>query len=535
MANLLSDFQDILLAERVAAAARKRAPKKAPAKIPSKPVILDVVKREKTALQYLRDTIFSVTVSLRNEKEYIEEVVKTLEKERAGDKAEAEVKGMKLLVSDTDFEKELEQKKSVSMSVVYDIYNSLHKSLDYLADTLDINEQVTRETELTKAVKDFAKLFDSEKSPKDDPEAISEALGLFHRVESDLPDSLTSPSKLGKFRDCCKLMADAINVLSKNNLKAPKIPKALEEENPLQLGFGFTARHYVQLAIAKEAAGYDYLVKDREYLPRPLTAKYIKLLKTRIGRGTQVKIIKSDTIMPRGWDYGNYTVLEITPPGTTESVKAALTLNIASNETSGIATLDAPYGTIPVPRSNYSEQVVNWLTSEIGNLLKPEKTARHYVRLAMLKSSTINDAETLEGLLEMELENIESDRSSATLNSEIKSAARAYDDAVERVLKDWAKGNLSKLDLEKGPLKGCTDADDVVGVLSELRGGAGYLYFMEAEGAGVGTWDGDWDPCFKDEKTLNELSKIVKSKTRAAHQKLKSALEDRAQELAEKE
>ena len=58
MANLLSDFQDTLLAERVAAAARKRAPRKAPAnKVPSKPVILDVGSRERRSLEYLRDNI----------------------------------------------------------------------------------------------------------------------------------------------------------------------------------------------------------------------------------------------------------------------------------------------------------------------------------------------------------------------------------------------------------------------------------------------------------------------------------------------
>lgn len=332
-------------------------------------------------------------------------------------------------------------------------------------------------------------------------------------------------------------MAEAINAISMNNLKAPKIPNAMDEEDPRQLSFGFTARHYVRLAMMKEADGYDYRVTDKDYLPRPLSTKYVKDLKARIGRGTQIRVIKSETTFPRGWDYGNYTVLEITPPGATESIKAAITLNIAPDECSGVAALDHPYGTIPVPRSSNPAQVVNWLLSEVGDLLKkPSRTARHYVRLARLKYATINDMDTLDGLLEMELESIDADRSLAKLNPEIKSAARAYDDSVERVLTDWAKDNLDKLEIfEKGPLKGCTDASDVVGVLSELRGGAGYLYFMEAEGAGVGTWDGDWDPCFKDEKTIKELSRIVKSKTHAAYQKLKSALEDRAQELADEE
>ena len=532
--NHLSFFEDTFLAQRVAAKAqtRKRAPAKKP---PSKPEVLDIVMREGRALQYLKDNLGYALRALDNEKERIEELVKLTERERRGDKERAELSGQSLPVTDAQFEKELEAKKCADLSTVYEIYEFIYKGLDHLADTLKVNEQVTRETDLTEVVKDFSMLFYTEKDPRKDPKAISKASRALYRAHADLPTSLTSPSTLGKFRDCCGLMADAINFLSMSNLKAPKIPNAMDEEDPRQLGFGFTARHYVQLAMGKEAAGYDYLVADKEYLPRPLAVRYLKLLKTRIGRGTQIKVIKGETTFPRGWDYGNYTVLEITPSGAIESIKAAITLNIAKDETSGVATLDRPYGTIPVPRSNNPEKVVNWITSEIGDLLRPAKTARHYVRLAMFKSATVNDVETLEGLLEMELENIESDSSLAKLNPEIKSAARAYDDSVERVLTDWAKDNLDKLDLEKGPLKGCTDASDVVGVLSELRGGAGYLYFMEAEGAGVGTWDGDWDPCFKDEKTIKELSRIVKSKTHAAYQKLKSALEDRAQELADEE
>jgi predicted component of type VI protein secretion system len=369
-----------------AAAAKKRTPaKKNP---PSKPEVLDVVQREGRALQYLKDNLAYAVKNLADEQDRINELVDTLESERKEDKLRAETSGQPLLVNDAQFEKELNSKKCAGISIVYETYDFIYKGLDHLADTLDTNEQITRETELTKVVKDFAKLFNTEKDPKEDPKALSEATGALWTAQKNLPTSLTSPSTLGRFRDCCGLMADAINALSKNNIKAPKVPNAMDEEDPRQLGFGFTARHYVRLAMGVEASGYDYRVTDREYLPRPLAAKYIKLLKARIGRGTQIQIIKSESIVPRGWDYGNYTVLAITPPGATESVKAAITLNIAKDETSGVATLDTPYGTIPVPRSNYPEQVVNWLTSEIGNLLKPERTASYYVRAALSQNNS---------------------------------------------------------------------------------------------------------------------------------------------------
>ena len=62
--------------------------------------------------------------------------------------------------------------------------------MDQLADTLETNQQITNETDLTKVVKDFSKLLDSEKLPTEDPNAFSEALGLLTRAKSDLPREL---------------------------------------------------------------------------------------------------------------------------------------------------------------------------------------------------------------------------------------------------------------------------------------------------------------------------------------------------------
>jgi hypothetical protein len=62
-----------------------------------------------------------------------------------------------------------------------------------------------------------------------------------------------------------------------------------------------------------------------------------------------------------------------------------------------------------------------------------------------------------------------------------------------------------------------------------LRGGAGYLYYMEAEGQGVGTWDGDWDVLFKTPRpTIKALSQHVGQVTRQAYKGLKDAIFDAA-------
>lgn len=163
---------------------------------------------------------------------------------------------------------------------------------------------------------------------------------------------------------------------------------------------------------------------------------------------------------------------------------------------------------------------------------------RYFVRLANLKYSTVSDIDTLETLLDMEVESATGGKSNdyGNIDQAIITAARAYDAKVQSILKAWVSKNMAKLDLEQGPLARAKKPDDVVSVMMELRGGAGYLYFMEAEGAGVGTWDGDWDPMFKDsKKTIDELSKLVKKQAQVQYRKLKQALENRALELVPEE
>ena len=377
--------------------------------------VVNISQTEERALQYLKDNLYYALGNLETNRKEVEERKEQQERDRKQDLAESKRSGVPPLVTDEQFKKKMEELEYPDGSLVDDMYNFIYKGLDHLATILESNEWVTREGDLTQAVKGFAKLFYTDKPVRKEPKALSEATGALYRAHAAVPTSLSSPSTLGKLRECFELLAEATNTVSMNNLKAPKIPNALDAEDPRQLGFGFAARHYVRLA------------------------------------------------------------------------------------------------------------------------MNPERVVRHYVRLAMRKYATINDLSTLEGLLEMEVASFDGDSKNVSLSPEIKSSARAYDAAVEKVLRDWASDNLNKLELDSGPLQGCTDADDVVRVLSELRGGAGYLYYMEADGAGVGTWDGDWDPCFKEEKTLHELSKIVKNKTHAAFQKLKSSFEDRAMELAEPE
>jgi hypothetical protein len=148
------------------------------------------------------------------------------------------------------------------------------------------------------------------------------------------------------------------------------------------------------------------------------------------------------------------------------------------------------------------------------------------------------DLDTLQQFLDSEVESLECDPNVvATVNDEIKAAAKEFEEAVWRTLETWVSDNLGLLELddfepvsqdsakprfvdEDGLIAG-----SIVREMSSLRGGAGYLYYKEHEGAGVGTWDGDWHHLFKDHRvTLRVLSEVVKSATHTEYQKLKTAL-----------
>ena len=147
------------------------------------------------------------------------------------------------------------------------------------------------------------------------------------------------------------------------------------------------------------------------------------------------------------------------------------------------------------------------------------------------------DLDTLQQLLDCEVESLECDPNVvATLNDEIKAVAKEFEASVLKTLEAWVRKNLGLLEIDDKGFYSDEDAiRSIVREMSGLRGGAGFLYFMEHEGAGVGTWDGDWDHLFKDTQTIRVLSGIVKKLTHAEYQKLKDALMNCAMESVPEE
>jgi hypothetical protein len=56
-----------------------------------------------------------------------------------------------------------------------------------------------------------------------------------------VPEAITGPGSLRNLQECFDLIAQVISTIGDTKVNAPKVPKALNPENPEQLGFNFTA------------------------------------------------------------------------------------------------------------------------------------------------------------------------------------------------------------------------------------------------------------------------------------------------------
>ncbi|MFA6234293.1 MAG: DUF2958 domain-containing protein [Bacteroidota bacterium] len=152
--------------------------------------------------------------------------------------------------------------------------------------------------------------------------------------------------------------------------------------------------------------------------------------------------------------------------------------------------------------------------------LKKGKTARD-------KTATITNDGTLHQLIKMEIED-QDGMWEPKVSSKVKSAARIWEDTVKRYLMDWVARNLDKFNLGEPVFGRHHDARGIVEVLMVHAGGAGFLYYMELEGHGVGTWEGDWDELFNDKATIKSLSLHMKTALQSAHSAFKSVIETAA-------
>jgi len=156
------------------------------------------------------------------------------------------------------------------------------------------------------------------------------------------------------------------------------------------------------------------------------------------------------------------------------------------------------------------------------------KTARRQ-RLTR-KQATMRD-DTLEQLVDMDVESFGGDPERLEWTSAIDRAQAKWNDAVEKALLKWVRmpGNREKFDFSGRNFPRDAEPEDIVDVLMTIDGGAGFLYYMEMHGHGVGTWDGGWDHLFvDDDKTIKELSKYMEKTVRREKDALSEAIADAA-------
>lgn len=195
------------------------------------------------------------------------------------------------------------------------------------------------------------------------------------------------------------------------------------------------------------------------------------------------------------------------------------------------------------PTKNMSEEdAAAWkaMNEKHRDKFKKASLARRVVsKFRKSRVASLNDTQTLGQLIEMEVESMTDELprdvqkkaiKKVKVTPEVKQKAVAWDAAVSHVLTNWCGKHMSFLTLgEEGPLSEAETSDDVVEVMMGLRGGAGYLYYMEHEGHGVGTWDGDWDVLFKTpSSTIKTLSQYVLAETKQAYNALHEAIFDAA-------
>jgi len=114
----------------------------------------------------------------------------------------------------------------------------------------------------------------------------------------------------------------------------------------------------------------DAVIRDPMLLPDALSRRYAGDLRAQLGKGAKVQVVDSHTLLPRGWDFANITQLRVATPNR-EQVPITIRLNVAGNESSGNATIDAPGwgGTVAVARANTAEEAISAIVAELAGYL----------------------------------------------------------------------------------------------------------------------------------------------------------------------
>ena len=201
------------------------AKRKTPAKAPAKHEVINAGKLEAEGLETLKLYLG-----------YVLDTFKQIEKGTAE-------RVTSYMVDENVAEKDVPEKYYYpDPGYVEEVGDTLEKGIRYLLEKLQKAEEVTQETALTEAVETFWKQFNHYVDVREDTKSVEKAKPHFEKARELAPLSLPGPGSLAKLQKCFDEIALGANLLfDEKSIKAPKIPKALEPDDPRQLGFGFTA------------------------------------------------------------------------------------------------------------------------------------------------------------------------------------------------------------------------------------------------------------------------------------------------------
>jgi hypothetical protein len=239
-----------------------RSRKKKPAEEPrvwGRQELVNIAHQEADKLSYLKMTLEGSAFDVKKEMEYIQEGI-------AIRKDEAKLDDKELPKADID------EMWAADGYFAGRVLDAIIKAVDYLAGMLEEHERITQETELAKAVRDFQKKIpDGGSWPEGKGEKhFNDVIKAFNSAAAKVPTGLSKPSELTKLRDAFEGIADVVKLMTGKSISVPKIPKALDPEDPRQLGFGFSAS--ARIADAEQLKDALYVVYRMASVPNPSRA-----------------------------------------------------------------------------------------------------------------------------------------------------------------------------------------------------------------------------------------------------------------------
>ena len=212
------------------------AKKKTPSKeTPSKETPKDVLNAIKTENEALKDF-----------KDYIQSAVKWMDV--VAKETEDRVEGY---MSDDGVSREDVPEKVFIPRDLSDAINEIERGLGRLLTAFDLVASTTNDEDLPEAVRAFEKQVEVSgyNEPREDVKSVAKAKVLLTKAVKSVPDAITGPGSLRQLQVCFDALADAINTLIETNIKAPKVPKALDPEDPRQLSLKFASSR-IAVAVA---------------------------------------------------------------------------------------------------------------------------------------------------------------------------------------------------------------------------------------------------------------------------------------------